>query len=94
MTERALPPHLHLDTLAVRAAVEKSQYGENSVALYLSSSFVQPDSECEHTTWSPAFKRPMHIIKMADMPDDVPMAASVPSRAAKRSSMLVTVGLP
>jgi len=45
MTERALPPHLHLDTLAVRAAVEKSQYGENSEALYLSSSFVQPDSE-------------------------------------------------
>ena len=50
--------------------------------------------EREHTTWSPAFKRPMHIIKMADMPEDVPMAASVPSKAAKRISMLVTVGLP
>ena len=36
----------------------------------------------------------MHIIKMADMPEAVPIAASVPSRAAKRISMLVTVGLP
>ena len=35
----------HLDTLAVRAAVDKSQYGENSEALYLTSSFTQPDSE-------------------------------------------------
>jgi O-succinylhomoserine sulfhydrylase len=34
----------HLDTLAVRAAVDKSQYGENSEALFLTSSFVQPDS--------------------------------------------------
>ncbi|CAK7038210.1 O-succinylhomoserine sulfhydrylase [Saezia sanguinis] len=31
-------------TLAVREAVEKSAYGENSEALYLTSSFVQPDS--------------------------------------------------
>jgi O-succinylhomoserine sulfhydrylase len=45
MTEKNLPDHLHLDTLAVRAAVDKSQYGENSEALYLTSSFVQPDSE-------------------------------------------------
>ncbi len=36
---------LHLDTLAVRAAVDKSQYGENSESLYLTSSFTQPDSE-------------------------------------------------
>ena len=45
MTERALPPNLHRDTLAVRVAVDKSQYGENSEALYLTSSFVQPDAE-------------------------------------------------
>ena len=44
MTEKHLPDHLHLDTLAVRAAVDKSQYGENSEALYLTSSFVQPDA--------------------------------------------------
>ena len=50
--------------------------------------------EREHTTWSPAFKRPMHIIKMADMADDVPKAGAVPSRAANRISRLVTVGLP
>jgi O-succinylhomoserine sulfhydrylase len=45
MTEKKLPDSLHLDTLAVRAAVEKSQFGENSEALYLTSSFVQPNAE-------------------------------------------------
>ena len=44
MTPKKLPDNLHLDTLAVRAAIEKSQYGENSEALYLTSSFVQPDA--------------------------------------------------
>jgi O-succinylhomoserine sulfhydrylase len=43
-TPKPLPEGLHLETLAVRAAVDKSQYGENSEALYLSSSFTQPDS--------------------------------------------------
>jgi O-succinylhomoserine sulfhydrylase len=41
---KKLPGGLHIDTLAVRAAVDKSQYGENSEALYLTSSFVQPDA--------------------------------------------------
>ena len=45
MTKKKLPDSLHLDTLAVRAAVEKSQFGENSEALYLTSSFVQPTAE-------------------------------------------------
>lgn len=36
---------LHLQTLAVRAAVERSQYGENSEALYLTSGYVQPSAE-------------------------------------------------
>jgi O-succinylhomoserine sulfhydrylase len=45
MTAKKLPNDLHGDTLAVRAAVDKSQYGENSEALYLTSSFVQPDAE-------------------------------------------------
>lgn len=40
-----LPENLHPQTLAVRAAIAKSQYGENSEALYLTSSFVQPDAE-------------------------------------------------
>ena len=35
----------HVDTLAVRQALPRSQYGEHSEALYLTSSFVQPDSE-------------------------------------------------
>jgi O-succinylhomoserine sulfhydrylase len=44
MTSKKLPDNLHPDTLAVRAAIDKSQYGENSEALYLTSSFVQPDA--------------------------------------------------
>lgn len=42
---KPLPQGLHLETLAVRSAVEKSQYGENSESLYLTSSFTQPDCE-------------------------------------------------
>ena len=45
MTDRPLPSGLHRDTLAVRTALERSQYGENSEALFLTSSFVQPDAE-------------------------------------------------
>jgi O-succinylhomoserine sulfhydrylase len=36
---------LHRDTLAVRAAVARSPYGENSEALYLTSGYVQPSAE-------------------------------------------------
>ena len=42
--QKKLPDNLHRDTLAVRVAEGKSQYGENSEALYLTSSFVQPDA--------------------------------------------------
>jgi O-succinylhomoserine sulfhydrylase len=45
VTDQPLPPGLHRDTLAVRTALERSQYGENSEALFLTSSFVQPDAE-------------------------------------------------
>jgi O-succinylhomoserine sulfhydrylase len=41
---RALPEGLHRDTLAVRAGVPPSAYGENSEALYLTSGYVQPDA--------------------------------------------------
>jgi O-succinylhomoserine sulfhydrylase len=44
MFELPFPPDVHLDTLAVRAGVQRSQYGEHSEALYLTSSFVQPDA--------------------------------------------------
>jgi O-succinylhomoserine sulfhydrylase len=44
MSHKSINPHLHLDTLAVRMAEDKSQFGENSEALYLTSSFVQPDA--------------------------------------------------
>ncbi|HEX7890841.1 MAG TPA: O-succinylhomoserine sulfhydrylase [Ramlibacter sp.] len=46
MTEKKkLPEGLHRDTLAVRTALPPSQWGENSEALFLTSGFVQPDSE-------------------------------------------------
>lgn len=45
MTFRAPPQPLHPDTLAVRTAVDRSQYGENSEALYLTSGYVQPSAE-------------------------------------------------
>ena len=45
MTDKALPNPLHRDTLAVRSAVERSQYGENSEALFLTSGYVQPSAE-------------------------------------------------
>ena len=44
----SLPPEyadLHRDTLAVRAAVERTAYGENSEALFLTSGYVQPSAE-------------------------------------------------
>ena len=39
-----LPPGTRLDTLAVREGLPPSQWGENSEALYLTSSFVHPDA--------------------------------------------------
>ena len=45
MIRKPLLEKLHPDTLAVRAGIEPSQYGENSEALYLTSGFVQPDAE-------------------------------------------------
>ena len=40
----ALPADVRLDTLAVRQGLPPSQWGENSEALFLTSSFVQPDA--------------------------------------------------
>jgi O-succinylhomoserine sulfhydrylase len=39
-----LPADARLDTLAVREGMPPSQYGENSEALFLTSSFVHPDA--------------------------------------------------
>jgi O-succinylhomoserine sulfhydrylase len=39
-----LPADARLDTLAVREGLPPSQWGENSEALYLTSSFVHPDA--------------------------------------------------
>jgi O-succinylhomoserine sulfhydrylase len=40
----ALPENARLDTLAVREGLPPSQWGENSEALFLTSSFVHPDA--------------------------------------------------
>jgi len=40
-----LPEGLRPETLAVRTALAPSQHGENSEALFLTSAFIQPDSE-------------------------------------------------
>lgn len=45
MTDKSPPTGLHRQTLAVRAAVPRSAYGENSEALYLTSGYVQPSAE-------------------------------------------------
>jgi O-succinylhomoserine sulfhydrylase len=42
---QGLPEGVHRDTLAVRAGVPPSQYGENSEALYLTSGYVQSSAE-------------------------------------------------
>ena len=39
-----LPDDVRLDTLAVREGLPRSAWGENSEALFLTSSFVQPDA--------------------------------------------------
>ena len=44
MTQKNPAQDLHRDTRAVREAVERSQYGENSEALYLTSGYVQPSA--------------------------------------------------
>ncbi len=38
------PPGTHLETLAVREGLPRTQWGENSEALFLTSSFVHPDA--------------------------------------------------
>jgi O-succinylhomoserine sulfhydrylase len=40
----ALPDDVRMDTLAVREGLPRSAWGENSEALFLTSSFVQPDA--------------------------------------------------
>ena len=44
MSDKNYPDDLHIDTLAVHVGVDRSQYGENSEALYLTSGYVQPDA--------------------------------------------------
>jgi O-succinylhomoserine sulfhydrylase len=44
MAESTLPPGLHPQTLAVRQAVARTPYGENSEALFLTSGYVQPSA--------------------------------------------------
>ncbi len=45
MSPLPLPDNLHPETLAVHLASERSQHGENSEALYLTSGYVQPSAQ-------------------------------------------------
>lgn len=45
VTDSTSNTQLHPQTLAVRQAIARSQYGEHSEALYLTSSYVQSDAE-------------------------------------------------
>ena len=45
MAADPISENLHRDTLAVRAGVARSQYGENSEALFLTSGYIQPSAE-------------------------------------------------
>ena len=53
MSQVPLPPNLHINTLAVHAAVERSAFGENSEALDLTSGYVQPDAASAAARGSP-----------------------------------------
>ena len=57
------------------------------------SLIVEPNTPCEHTTWSPALSSDRMVIRMAAMPLAVAMQAPAPSSAARRRSIIVTVGL-
>ena len=55
MTHQSLPAGLHPETLAVRQAQPRSHWGEHCEALFMTSSFVQPDAEtCAHNFANPA----------------------------------------
>ena len=44
MSKPVFPNNVCLETLALHVGVERSQYGENSEALYLTSGYAQPDA--------------------------------------------------
>ena len=96
MTGQSKLDDLHIETLAVRAAVERSQYGENSEALYLTSGYVQPAAEAaarrfagdeEGYTYGRYGNPTVSSMEMR-------LAAMEGTEAARRISMLLTVGLP
>ena len=80
----------HSDTSVCETNVVCTPNLANSL---LSSLWVEPNTECEHTTWSPLLSKAMHSSNTAAMPLAVPMQASAPSSAASRFSKLATVGL-
>ena len=87
---KKLPDGLHIDTLAVRAAVDKSQFGENSEALYLTSSFVQPDAATAARRF--ANEEEGYIYSRFTNPTVTSMerSAAMPSKMATRASCTTT----
>ena len=56
------------------------------------SLIVEPKTLREQTTWSPLFSKPVISSRIAAMPLAVPMQPPLPSSAARRRSIIVTVG--
>ncbi len=61
--------------------------------MLLKSWIVAPNTAFEHTTWSPLFRCTSAVVRIAAMPEAVPMHDSAPSSAARRSWNMLTVGL-
>jgi hypothetical protein len=53
---------------------------------------VLPNRLREDRMWSPDWRRPMQVARIADMPEAVPTQAAPPSSAARRVSKARTVG--
>ena len=61
--------------------------------MLLNNCTVEPNIARDATIWSPAESNPITHARIADMPVDVATQNSAPSKAAKRSWNIVTVGL-
>ena len=78
------------------ALVERVNRGKRIIPTIVfddGSMMVEPNTLGEQTTWSPAFSSPIPSSRIAAMPLEVAMHASVPSSAARRRSNIGTVGL-
>ena len=66
---------------------------QTSTRILVNKLIVDPKTLRETTTWSPAFKVARQVVRMAAIPDAVATHRVPPSRPARRSSKVRTVGL-